>query len=187
MRKSSKLNFSSDINPYIFDRRRRERRTICIMERDCVVISSEFVPVGSIDRKIYSKASRVSARRQRDLDGRVILLGKRQRAGGRGKRAGEQARGGGAMGEEICKKLYLRSSFRNIDPRERSYTGGRHREVFWETAASNGGSFSFLVYKQEPKRSSKRPRSLFHPRTNGRSRCARAILLFLPVYWMPWT
>lgn len=47
-----------------------------------------------------------------------------KREDGRGRESG--------VGEEICKKLYLRSSFRNIDPRERSYTR-------WKYDGSLGG------------------------------------------------
>lgn len=66
-----------------------QHRTIYVLRKEIALISSKFFPVGSIDRKIYSKASRKRSQAAY-LDGRVILLGKRQRAGGRGKRERER-------------------------------------------------------------------------------------------------
>lgn len=101
---------------------------------------------------MYSRSQNSVSRRDR-----VILLGKRQRAdAGNWRRNERRGRSGEKRGEEICKKLYLRSSFRNIDPRERSYTVGSRwcsGGVRRETAAA---IFLYWCISKNLKRSSKR-------------------------------
>ena len=85
----------------------------------------------------------------------------------RAKEGDEEWEGGS---EEICKKLYLRSSFRNID----RWGEKLHRwKPLGGVPGDRSGSFSFLVYKQEPKRFSKRSHSLLHASTTDRDDAQR--------------
>lgn len=141
--------------------------------------SGEFVPVDpEIVRQVGKSIQKllVVARASDVSTDRVILLGKRQRADERRNQAGGQGSGGN---EEICKKLYLRSSFRNIDPRgEKLHRWKSLGGVLGDRSGTTAAVFLFWCTSKKPKRFSKRSRFLFYVLTTDRDDAQRDPFIF---------